>query len=96
MEPAAEGPVVAALLAEPGHSGRCWRGCHSLTGTPPGPYTPTESCLHHRAGSCPTVSGRGRQTVGGLLCCSRHPTSSLSPCLSQILQMFAHSHVIVP
>lgn len=94
-EPAAEGPVAAALPAEPGRSELCWRGCHSLRGTPPGPYTRAESCLHRREGSCPRGSGRGKLTVGGWLRCSRRPTSSPSLCLSQILQKCAHSQLIV-
>lgn len=85
-----EGPAAAAALpAGPGHSGLCWRGCRSPTGTPPGPCTPAGSCRHRRVGSCPRESGPGKPTVGGLPRCSHPPASSLYPCLFQILQMFS-------
>lgn len=60
-------PAVAAAPRPggPGRFGLCWRGCRSLTGTPPGPCTPAGSCRHRMAGSCPTEWAPGRPTVGG-------------------------------
>lgn len=82
-------PGPAAPAEEPagfGRSGLCWRGCRSPTGTPPGPCTPAENCLHRTAGSCPTGSAPGRQTVGGWLRWLHRRASSLFLCLFQTLK----------
>lgn len=58
--PAEERAVAAVGF---GHSEWSLRGCRSLIETPPGPYTPAESCPRHKARSCPTGLAPGRQTV---------------------------------